>query len=246
MIICSRCDCNETDGHKKWCLSCLEAEKVFRQLRLIGHVKGKCNKCGSIVGGPKHICYSCSMAEQKYQELKRRTRLNGGMCTKCGQNTPKLTNKWCAPCLDAEAVYRNTLRASKRKIGLCIQCDSVASGIRCDRCRDAHNASKRQLWHRVKDLVFAKYGGYKCACVKCPEKSLDKSFFTIDHMNEDGNVHRSTINPTSKSPRSLTGMKYYKAILKADYKIDLQVLCWNCNLSKHRHNGICAHMLDLK
>ncbi len=93
------------------------------------------------------------------------------------------------------------------------------------------NKSKR-LYAARKDAVFMAYGGYICAC--CGE--TEKTFLTIDHMNNDGAKMRKegTHNHTSKLYRWLKDHGYPK---------DYQVLCMNCQVGKMRNNGICPHQV---
>lgn len=72
--------------------------------------------------------------------------------------------------------------------------------------------------------------GSVCAC--CGENEHNK--LTIDHVNEDGFVDRSTMSYSTKA--------FYGKIVNK--KLDLsryQILCWNCNFSKHLGKGICTH-----
>jgi 5-methylcytosine-specific restriction endonuclease McrA len=70
--------------------------------------------------------------------------------------------------------------------------------------------------------------GRKCAC--CGEDR--EEFLTIDHVNDDGGVHRREINRQNF---------YQRLILdNFDTKYELQVLCWNCNLAKAKY-GYCPH-----
>jgi len=84
--------------------------------------------------------------------------------------------------------------------------------------------------YRVKQkiLVINHYGG-KCVC--CGETNL--VFLTIDHINNNGSTHRKEI-----------GSNLARWIIKNQYPIGFQVLCWNCNLGKHLNNGICPHTFN--
>lgn len=93
------------------------------------------------------------------------------------------------------------------------------------------NKTKR-LYSARKDKVFMAYGGYRCAC--CGE--TEKSFLTIDHMNNDGAKMRKEgiHNHTSKLYRWLKDHGYPKGY---------QILCMNCQVGKLRNNGICPHQV---
>jgi len=87
---------------------------------------------------------------------------------------------------------------------------------------------------RIKLAVIKVYGG-KCAC--CKETEIE--FLTIDHVGEDGNQHR-------KASPQMYGVKLYDWLRKQGFPTTYQVLCWNCNLSKHFGKGVCAHKRKLK
>jgi hypothetical protein len=83
---------------------------------------------------------------------------------------------------------------------------------------------------RVKDAVYAAYGGYRCAC--CGE--TEKSFLAIDHVENDGYAHRKQIGFRG-------GIGIYLWIIKNQFPDGFQVLCYNCNQSKRINGGVCAH-----
>ena len=85
------------------------------------------------------------------------------------------------------------------------------------------NCSKRsnRNYHRLKDEVYARYGGY--SCTYCGEN--DKDVLTIDHINDDGNVHRKELNGSAHT--------IYQWLKDNDYPEGFQVLCRNHNWKKH-------------
>lgn len=100
-----------------------------------------------------------------------------------------------------------------------------------------NNAEKHREWskayHRrrmqeAKQKVFAHFGE-QCAC--CGE--ADIAFLTIDHVNNDGHLHRNEI----KSQR------FYEWLVRNDFQsdYDLQTLCFNCNFAKRYNGGVCPH-----
>jgi len=102
-----------------------------------------------------------------------------------------------------------------------------------DRTLPERKAVKKARYDRNKERVFSAYGGFKCSC--CGE--TEASMLTIDHKNEDGAAFRRKI-------RSLRwSHNFYEWIINNGFPKDLQVLCYNCNLSKHRNGGVCAHKL---
>lgn len=110
----------------------------------------------------------------------------------------------------------------------CAQCLGKKSKRSCDDAqKDPLKAAQYRL--RVKSDVISKYGG-KCAC--CQESEL--LFLTIDHINNDGSRDRKD-NDISNSA------SFYLTLRKSDIRIDLQVLCFNCNLGKQINGGVCPH-----
>lgn len=85
--------------------------------------------------------------------------------------------------------------------------------------RTKRNAFKEELYERL---------GGKCAC--CDEKEI--MFLSIDHINNDGNVHRKEIG------RNI--IAWFQQI-SPDIPEGFQLLCRNCNWGKHINKGICPH-----
>jgi hypothetical protein len=73
---------------------------------------------------------------------------------------------------------------------------------------------KKQKRQEKKIIIFNQYGN---KCVKCQESNLD--FLTIDHINEDGNIHRKKVN----------SCMLYDWIIDNNFPNTVQLLCYNCN-----------------
>jgi len=84
----------------------------------------------------------------------------------------------------------------------------------------------------LRDLVFAHYGGYLCAC--CAED--EKSVLTIDHIANNGKEERDRLKD-----RRFSGSKFYAWLRRNNFPPGYQVLCWNCNVGKYRNGGVCPH-----
>ena len=87
--------------------------------------------------------------------------------------------------------------------------------------------------HRARNLkdklqAFRQYGG---VCVCCGEEHSE--CLTIDHINNDGAVHRKT----------LKGTPIYRWLRQQGYPAGFQVLCWNCNFAKQF--GPCPHLSEV-
>lgn len=99
-----------------------------------------------------------------------------------------------------------------------------------------HRAQRRESGRRLKEECFGAYGGYRCVC--CEE--AHPSMLTLDHINEDGAQHRNLLN--GGRGRNVS-VDMYRRLKHAGYPEGFQVLCYNCNISKHRNAGTCAHKL---
>lgn len=88
----------------------------------------------------------------------------------------------------------------------------------------------KEYRERVKDAVFAAYGGYVCVC--CGE--TEKRFLTIDHINNDGAKHRKEIGFRG-------GIGIHLWLCKNAFPEGFQVLCFNCNHGKQLNGGTCPH-----
>lgn len=95
--------------------------------------------------------------------------------------------------------------------------------------QEIKNDSQRRLRAEAKKLAFDHYGN-KCAC--CGETEL--VFLQIDHVNNDGAVHR-------KGSGGLRGASICQWLIKKNFPEGFQILCRNCNFSKPRNGGVCVH-----
>jgi hypothetical protein len=96
---------------------------------------------------------------------------------------------------------------------------------------DANKKRLREYSVTLKTKVIEHYGG-KCAC--CGEKEF--YFLTVDHINNDGHLVR-------KEDKDMKGKKLYLWIIRNNYPVDLQILCFNCNCGKNANGGVCPHKL---
>jgi len=88
------------------------------------------------------------------------------------------------------------------------------------------NGRRKTNRTKLKAEVITHYGG-KCAC--CGEAEL--SFLCMDHIEGGGNKHR---REEGKAKELTNWLK------RNNYPEGFQVLCANCNLSKHLL-GVCFH-----
>jgi hypothetical protein len=156
---------------------------------------------------------------------------------------------------DFALVYAKNSRGQNYRQHTCKSCAKVEHATRMRRAR-ANNpqkyrehqrsfrvnnlerfaALKKQSGIRRKLRVFHAYGGPKCVC--CGETIL--SALTIDHINNDGAAHRRELNGNSRG----LGNTMYFWLEQNNFPSGFQVLCYNCNISKHRNGGVCEHKLN--
>ena len=110
----------------------------------------------------------------------------------------------------------------------CRPCARAATSEYNKKNRATITSQRRELLYKLRDKVYAHYGN-KCQCCGEPEKS----FLTLDHMNNDGNLHRIKFN---KSQWAI-----YNDIIERGFPDDIQIACYNCNCGRTRNNGVCPH-----
>ena len=132
----------------------------------------------------------------------------------------------CGACVSCNRHSTNERNAKRRKAGQCRHCGKPPEPgkSKCASC-----AAVGKAWiARQKARVVAAYGG-KCEC--CGE--MEPTFLTIDHVNNDGAIHRKHL-----------GRKIYKYLEQEGYpKDNFRLLCWNCNAGRHINGGVCPHQV---
>jgi len=83
---------------------------------------------------------------------------------------------------------------------------------------------KTQYRERLKVACFNMYSNGDACCAWCKNARLD--VLTLDHIHNDGAKDRRE--------NRKDGIAHYIHLLKAGYPPGLQVLCYNCNIIKHR------------
>lgn len=90
--------------------------------------------------------------------------------------------------------------------------------------------SEKKRLFKQKMKIFEHYGGGVAHCKCCNEKEV--YFLSIDHINGGGNKQKKELKTSSRG--------IMRWIIKNNYPVDFQVLCFNCNLSKGFF-GKCPH-----
>ena len=135
------------------------------------------------------------------------------VCIVCGQKIiGKYSNekrKTCGNSICAR-IYYNKYQIEKQKLN-----------------PDLYNQRTKISNYKHKYEVMLHYGGNppKCAC--CGE--TEYRFLTIDHINGGGHKHRESLKHNGGS------IFLYYWLIKNNFPEGYQVLCMNCNFTKH-HN----------
>lgn len=138
------------------------------------------------------------------QKEKRDSRVASGLCETCGKSPISDQTRKCYLCRSKSVQWYK-------------------------KYNDA-NPDKRKKWRdNQRDIVFKHYGGH-CSC--CGESH--REFLTIDHINNDGNIHRQQIG---------RGGAIVSWLIRNNFPPGFQVLCYNCNCAKSFAGG-CPHLRD--
>lgn len=223
-----------------------------------------CRKCGEIkplsefpeyrvrkkTGEMVYRRYECKVCHRKYQAAWARGDIKpqymdseNWKCRNCGE---------VKPIGEFAKVYSKKNRGKNYRSHTCQECHRKDHADRERKRRQknpelyreyrkrhyAANRTKlneqRKAWsHKLRDQVFEAYGGYKCRC--CGE--TERSMLTLDHINNDGGEHRR------KSPAMRWAKHMYAWLIEQGFPPILQILCYNCNISKFRNGGVCAHQI---
>lgn len=145
-------------------------------------------------------------------------------CRVCGENKP-LTDYY--------------LHSSKKYlVNTCKPCVIEQNRVRRNGPNKEAYHERENAWHRnkrarIREQVFAGYGGYKCVC--CGE--TEPKFMTLDHINNDGGEFRKRV----LGKRTMAGYHTYVWLIKNNYPPVVQVMCMNCQHGKLMNNGTCPH-----
>lgn len=221
----------------------------------------ECKKCGAKkplsefniyhrAGYRRHTCAVCLASYHK--------KWRDGEVEAVIPNAKSRTCKVCGatkPTGDFARIYAKSSKGKDYRSHTCHRCHLKQHSARAKRLRAADpqkfrayrklhrqanlekvRRQRRESGKRLKDICFAAYGGHLCVC--CGE--IEPSMLTLDHIYNDGNEHRNSLNGGRGRKASVD---MYRRLKDSGFPKGLQVLCYNCNMSKHRNGGTCAHKL---
>lgn len=100
--------------------------------------------------------------------------------------------------------------------------------------RDLVRARERMVYRVLKDIVYEAYGN---KCRNCGKQ--ERSFLTIDHTYNDGAADRKKTGCGAFQRKG--GAKLYAQIIEQNFPDSYQILCYECNMGKHRNGGVAPH-----
>ena len=84
---------------------------------------------------------------------------------------------------------------------------------------------QRNIHQQEKTTCIAHYSNNQNKCCKCGNNDIE--VLCLDHINDDGNIHRKEVAGINKG-------SIYRWLIKNNFPSLLQVLCLNCNIEKER------------
>lgn len=245
--LCPRCGKpNEFD--KSMCRKHLDQ---FAKKRNIRRKKlkdlGKCEQCQRDLDRNGQYCSICyekrKPIDKKARKKQYENKKSSGLCISC-ENPAMLNKTRCQNCLDSNALTQKEKREKFELNNQCSQCGKDLpidnKGKRCDDCIEMRNEwyiesgyKERMALIRNEDfLQVLDHYGTKCMC--CGQD--EPMFLTVDHIHGKGNEHRKEIKKY--------GSGFYKWLIDQNFPCGFQILCYNCNMGRHRNGGICPHKSD--
>lgn len=150
-----------------------------------------------------------------------------GKCIFCGGD-PRPGVLTCKQCALKASDRQRQKQAVRHQASQCIRCGRtpLMTKYHCASCRKDNHIGMRRVDARIKQEVFAAYGGFVCNC--CGE--TEECFLSIDHINNDGAEHR----------RRIGNGNCYRWLRDNGFPPGFQVLCMNCQWGK-KLRGACPH-----
>ena len=148
-----------------------------------------------------------------------------------------MTTKICTKCL-IDKPFSSFSKSKTGKFGLQYQCKDCKREYAQKHYAPGTDAQITRLYYlrdyrkSIKEQVFKQYGEL-CAC--CGENN--KSFLTLDHINNNGAAHRRELG----GGRSTSTDKTWRWLVNNEFPEGFQILCYNCNCGKRDNGGVCPH-----
>jgi hypothetical protein len=169
------------------------------------------------------LCFNCNMA-----------RASAGVCPHRGEvNAPLVIPlRVVSDVADPDVVRRCTCCNRLVPRAAFYRDSGTRSGLQSRSGGCTREAARARL-HRIRDEVFAHYGGADVRCVCCGEAT--RAFLALDHVEGGGTKAIKAPGPG--------GNNHYVRVKTNGFPPGLQILCHNCNCAKG-HHGACPHVSD--
>ena len=183
--VCTKCGAQPPEPGSRLCAGCGEKRRATDRAR---YAEGK-NR-GELYGGsdPELKRKAGRMASAR----RRRARVDGGQCARCGRRPPVEGGATCRPCRETRQAAERELYATRRAVRLCTRCGGPTTdgGSLCAPCAvleaergrpERKNARSRQrYWERraasrCTDCNAPSFGASRCP--GCAERSYERSDF---------------------------------------------------------------------
>lgn len=166
-----------------------------------------CRDCKTEAAPGKTRCQGCLDKRSDYMIRWKAAQAAAGKCSKCGKFKPEKGFRTCKKCKE----YFNTWHKDNY-----------------ERRKETLTKISREAHARTREKVIKGYGE---TCICC--KETNPKFLTLDHVNNDGKLHREEIGSGGSDINTWA--------VKNNFPSNLQLLCYNCNLGKAKNGGICPH-----
>ena len=175
-----------------------------------------------------------SQTQRKCDIMRRDRRKAAGLCVTCGKAEVALGKTRCSDCQGRHNLATNTTRTRWVEQGLCRDCGNYPVEKNFKRCINCMATRRMHALRHNRDIraQILEHYGPQCAC--CGEQQV--LFLDVDHMENNGAEHRRSV-----SHDGFHGTTFYRWLKRNNYPDGFQLLCRNCNWSKHRNGGICPH-----
>lgn len=234
--LCTRCGAPVVSGRKmckKHLEQSCEKEKVKRAKR---KAKMVCIRCGK--NPPREGKTQCVLCAENNREEYNAAKMDiyyqrrsASRCVRCDVKTDNFSVH-CEMCTTYMRDKDSRYYYVTKEADLCVHCRDIKpidGEILCQICKDKNAARGAQNRKKQKMAVVEHYGG---ECSRCGETDLD--VLCIDHIDGGGGQHRKRL--------AKDGTTTYRWLVKNNYPVGFQVLCFNCNIKKHLNGGICPHL----
>lgn len=146
------------------------------------------------------------------------------LCYRCKKYSPEPGRVSCKKCLWDACDRANKNRASKRKRGECLDCNTPSAGEHsfCETHLEKRRAVSKKNVKVCKEAALTYYSGHACVWPGCDVTDAD--MLTLDHIKDDGAAERKTV-------RRL-GVVLFSYLRRRGWPSGYQVLCANHQIKK--------------